>query len=83
MRSEKEQSKKFQLIILEHKGILFKVALTYCRNNDIQDLIHEMMMQIWISLNKYNNKFSITTWLYRISLSVVISYYRKMQIGKF
>jgi len=77
MRSDKELSKKFQLIILQHKGILFKVALTYCRNNDIQDLIQEMMMQIWISLDKYNDKFAITTWLYRISLNVAISYYRK------
>ncbi|MDD2793504.1 MAG: RNA polymerase sigma factor [Sediminibacterium sp.] len=77
MRSDKELSEKFQLIILQHKGILFKVALAYCRNDDRQDLIQEMMIQIWISLNKYNDKFSITTWLYRISLNVAISYYRK------
>ena len=36
-----------------------------------------MMIQIWKSSQNYNEKFAITTWLYRISLNVAISFYRK------
>ncbi len=78
MTSTKELSQKFQQIIEQHKGILFKVARIYCKNDeDRQDLMQEMMIQIWRSLLKYNDKFAITTWLYRISLNTAISFYRK------
>lgn len=78
MTSNKELSQEFHQIIEQHKGILFKVAKTYCRNDeDRQDLLQEMMIQIWKSLNKYNDTFAITTWLYRISLNIAISFYRK------
>lgn len=78
MSSDKELSQKFHQIIKQHKGILFKVAKTYCRNDDDrQDLLQEMMIQVWKSLHKYNDAFAMTTWLYRISLNVAISFYRK------
>jgi len=71
----------FQEIIEQHKGILFKVARAYCPNeDDRQDLIQEMMIQIWQSIHKYNNQFKISTWLYRISLNIAISFYRKNSI---
>ncbi|MFT4073032.1 MAG: sigma-70 family RNA polymerase sigma factor [Dysgonamonadaceae bacterium] len=75
--NKQEQQQFFQGIIELHKGILFKVARVYCPNgNDRQDLIQEMMIQIWQSLHKYNDQFKISTWLYRISLNVAISFYR-------
>ncbi|MFN3640558.1 MAG: RNA polymerase sigma factor, partial [Flavobacterium sp.] len=76
--SRKRQQQFFQEIIEQHKGILFKVARTYCTDEEErQDLIQEMMIQIWQSVHKYNDQYKITTWLYRISLNVAISFYRK------
>lgn len=78
MTHDKEASQKFHQILEQHKGILLKVSRTYCRNvEDREDLIQEIMIQIWKSLHKYDGSSSITTWLYRISLNVAISYYRK------
>lgn len=76
--NEKERKLNFQNIIELNKGILFKVARAYCPDpEERQDLIQEMMIQIWLSIRKYNNNFKISTWLYRISLNVAISFYRK------
>jgi len=76
--SQKEQRQYFQEIIEQDKGILFKVARAYCQNeDDRQDLIQEMMIQIWKSMHRYNKQFKMSTWLYRISLNVAISFYRK------
>jgi len=73
-----EQKRLFLATIEQHKGILYKVARAYCPNeDDRQDLIQEMMIQIWQSIHKYNGQFKISTWLYRISLNVAISFYRK------
>jgi RNA polymerase sigma factor (sigma-70 family) len=74
----KEQIQDFKNIIQQHKGIFYKVARAYCQNeDDRQDLIQEMMIQVWQSRHRYNNQFKISTWLYRISLNVAISFYRK------
>lgn len=78
MTQNKEASQKFHQILERNKGILLKVSRTYCRNvEDREDLIQEILIQIWKSLHKYNGSSSITTWIYRISLNVAISYYRK------
>jgi len=79
----KEQNQNFQELIKQHKGILIKVARIYCQDEeDRQDLIQEIMIQIWKSLHKYNSKFKISTWLYRISINVAISFYRKNTVRK-
>lgn len=75
---KKEQQHLFESIMEQHKGILFKVARAYCLDEeDRQDLIQEMMIQIWQSIHKYDEHYKISTWLYRISLNVAISFYRK------
>jgi RNA polymerase sigma factor (sigma-70 family) len=76
--NEQQKRQYYQDIIEQHKGILHKVARTYCPNEeDRQDLMQEMMIQVWQSLHRYNMQFKISTWLYRISLNVAISFYRK------
>lgn len=65
-------------LIERHKGIVFKVARSYCCNEfDREDLVQEILAQIWRSLDTYNDSFKITTWMYRVALNVAISFYRK------
>lgn len=76
--SNKKKNLQFNKLIEQHKGILFKVARTYCQNTeDRQDLIQEIKIQIWQSLDKYNTDYKISTWLYRVSINTAISFYRK------
>ena len=78
MTTKTPLQQRFHQLIEQHKGILFKVAKTYCRDpEDRQDLLQEMMIQVWRSLHNYNDKFALTTWLYRVALNVAISFYRK------
>lgn len=72
------QQQFFGEIIEQHKGILLRVARIYCpHHDDRQDLIQEIMIQIWQSLHKYNNQFKMSTFLYRIALNVAITFFRK------
>ncbi|WP_315823182.1 sigma-70 family RNA polymerase sigma factor [Paraflavitalea speifideaquila] len=68
----------FLEVIDANKGVIYKVANSYCRNEDNRkDLIQEIMLQLWLSFPKYDEQYRITTWMYRIALNVSISYYRK------
>ncbi|MDZ4709031.1 MAG: sigma-70 family RNA polymerase sigma factor [Saprospiraceae bacterium] len=68
----------FLRVIESHKGIIYKVANSYCRDDENRkDLIQEIILQLWLSFNKYNDQFKLTTWIYRIALNVSISFFRK------
>lgn len=75
---DKDRTDNFLEIIEINKGILYKVANSYCKNiDDRKDLIQEIIIQLWKSFDNYNKKFKYSTWMYRISLNVAISFYRK------
>lgn len=73
-----QQSTAFLNIIEENKGIIYKIANSYCLDSeDRNDLIQEIMIQLWLAFGKYDSRFRISTWMYRIALNVAISFYRK------
>ena len=75
---DKSKSDNFLDVVESHKGILYKVANSYCPNyDDRKDLIQEIIIQLWKSFDNYNEKFKYSTWIYQISLNVAISFYRK------
>ena len=75
---DRDRTANFLFVIESNKGILYKVANSYCQNiEDRKDLIQEIILQLWKSFDNYNEKFKYSTWIYRISLNVAISFYRK------
>jgi len=75
---DKDKNDLFISVIENHKGILYKVANSFCKDNeDRKDLIQEILIQLWKSFDNYNEKYKYSTWIYRISLNVAISFYRK------
>lgn len=71
-------SEKFLRVLQTHKGIIYKVANAYCKDaEDRNDLVQEIMIQLWKSFDNYNEQFRYSTWIYQIALNVAISFYRK------
>src|ERR1700744_2866843 len=65
-------------LIRDNRLILYKISASYCRNaSDREDLVQEMIYQIWRSGHRFDDNQKFTTWMYRIALNVAISYYRK------
>jgi RNA polymerase sigma-70 factor (ECF subfamily) len=71
---------EFLQLIGDNKGILFKISNSYCRNrDDREDLIQEIIYQLWKSARNFDSTRKFSTWVYRIALNVAISYYRKQR----
>ena len=76
-----KQTDIFLSILESHKGIIYKVANSYCKEEeDRKDLIQEIIIQLWQSFDKYDSRFKWSTWIYRIALNTSISFYRKSKI---
>lgn len=73
----------FVSIIEANKGIIYKIVISFCQDmEDRKDLIQEIMLKLWRSFESYNDEFKHSTWIYRISLNVAISFYRKERSRK-
>jgi RNA polymerase sigma-70 factor (ECF subfamily) len=69
---------QFTCLLRRHAGLLHKVAYAYCRNAaDREDVVQEMAIQVWRSLQRYDGRAKETTWIYRIAVNVAISFFRR------
>lgn len=63
----------FTAAIKENEGILFKIAAVYTNSiEDKQDLIQEIIYQLWKSYDSFNQQSRFSTWMYRVALNVAI-----------
>ena len=65
-------------LIRRHAKLIHKIAYAYCRDaTDREDVVQEVAVQLWRSRHRYDERFSETTWVYRIALNVAISFQRR------
>ena len=73
--SRREQ---FTTLLERHRGIVLKVAHTYCRHaEDRRDLAQEIAAQAWKAFPAWDAARPFPTWLYRVALNVAISFVRR------
>jgi RNA polymerase sigma factor (sigma-70 family) len=73
-----ELQQRFQTVVDQHKKILYKVCNSYCRSRDDRDdLAQEIIIQLWRSFGRFDERYRFSTWMYRIALNVAISFYRR------
>ena len=66
----------FAGLLQRHRGIVLKVASTYARGADRDDLAQEIAAQLWRAWPRYDQGRSFSTWMYRVALNVGISHLR-------
>ena len=67
---------QFAELLDQHRRMVFKVANTYARPSDREDLAQEIAAQLWRAFPDYDPSRPFSTWLYRIALNVGISHLR-------
>ena len=67
---------RFDAVLEQYRGRLGKIALTYA-GQESDDLLQEILLQIWRSLPTFEERSSIGTWCYRIAINTAISWRRK------
>ena len=80
-RTEVDAEARFAELVERHRGIMFKVAATYCRNPaDREDVAQEIVTQLWRAFPKFDATRPFSTWMYRIALNVAISFVRSNRL---
>lgn len=67
----------FKSWLVQHGGAVLKVARAYTLTADeCQDLVQEILLQVWCSLPQFQGRASASTWAYRVALNTALSWQR-------
>lgn len=74
----KNKEKEFLGLLQKHKGILHKISRVYMdKPEDREDLIQEIILQLWKSFGSFNELSQFSTWMYRVAINTAILFYKK------
>ncbi len=70
--------RSFEELIYQYEKKVYNVALRVFKNpEDAKDISQDVFIKIYKNLNKFDNKSSFSTWLYRITTNTCIDELRK------
>lgn len=68
----------FEKVINQHVRLIYKVAGNYFFDDESRaDVAQEIMLQLWRSFDRYDDRFAPSTWIYKVALNTAISFVRK------
>ncbi len=69
---------QFLNILEKNIGIIIKISRVYTRvEQDREDLINDIILELWKSFRTFNGNSKISTWIYRVALNTSMNYKRK------
>lgn len=68
----------FEAWLEKHGGVVLKVARAYTRaEEERQDLVQEILLQVWRSLPGFEGRAVASTWAYRVAMNTAIDWRRR------
>jgi RNA polymerase sigma factor (sigma-70 family) len=77
--TENELKDQFIDVLEKHIGIILKISGAYAYvKQDREDLIHDIIFELWKSFKRFDGSCKISTWIYRVALNISMNYKRRM-----
>ena len=72
-----DQKAQFRTWVNDHKALIYKVVKIYARPSDADDLLQDILMQLWQSISSFKQQSKPSTWIYRVALNTALTKHRK------
>ncbi len=74
--TSKERESSFRELFERNQGRWTGIARAYADSGEREDLLQEIMMQVWKSMDGFEGRSSLDTWAYRIALNTALAWDR-------
>jgi len=69
-----EKEKQFELLVKEHKRTIYTVCYMFSKNSaEVDDLFQEILIRLWKGFDNFEERSSVSTWIYRVALNAAIN----------
>lgn len=73
-----ESEKHQELLYKWYYGYVMAVSLSYCTSRDIaQEITHDSFMKVFSSIDRFDEKQVLKSWIRKITVNTAIDYYRR------
>ncbi|GAA4453128.1 sigma-70 family RNA polymerase sigma factor [Novipirellula rosea] len=73
---QSDQEKRFSTVVGENRQRFGKIARTYA-GDAAEDLLQEILLQVWRSLPSFKGGSACSTWCFRVAINTALTYQRK------
>jgi len=77
IRASKGDVEAFKMLVEEHSGLVYRVALRILGVEDAKDASQEVWIRVWRNIKNFRGDSAFSTWLYRITVNTCLSVRRK------
>jgi RNA polymerase sigma-70 factor (ECF subfamily) len=77
IRASRGDVEAFRMLVHEHSGLVYRVALRILGPEDAQDASQEVWIRVWRNIKNFRGESAFSTWLYRITVNTCLSVRRK------
>jgi RNA polymerase sigma-70 factor (ECF subfamily) len=73
---EQERERRFLDLLATYRSRLRRIAGSYARGPEREDLLQEILCQLWRSLPGFRGEAALGTWVYRVALNTALTWSR-------
>lgn len=74
---EHAREQAFRDLLRDDLGRLVRIARSYARKGEHEDLLQDILLQLWHALPGFDGRSSRATWVYRVALNTALGQLRK------
>lgn len=75
------KEKRFEQVVTETKSMIYTVCYMFSKDQqEVEDLFQQSLINMWNGFDGFQEKSSVKTWVYRVSLNTCISWDRKKKV---
>src|SRR5262245_25078052 len=74
----RQEQELFKRWLNDCSGLMWKVARAFApTDSDRQDLLQEILLQLWRSVPRFKGTAKSSTWVYRVAMNTALAWRRK------
>lgn len=74
---KQELEKRFRGLLQANYGRLRRITSSYAREGEREDLLQDILLQLWRALPGFEGRAKSSTWVYRIAMNTALASLRK------
>lgn len=79
-RSRRKDATAFSGLVGEYQMFVFRLAFRLmCDEDEAKDMVQETFVKVWLSLDKYQENYRFSTWIYKIACNVCYDRMRSLR----